>query len=434
MLAPLLVAALLLGQAAGKPDPMTEAFQAVRTRGSALHALKIMEDHWAATGKDDFSSQTLGWFYSFLGETQKANEVFPKYQDRNAKPPIDELDACRSVDAVEAVVREAKRHQVLMINEMHHVPQVRTFILAVMRRLRSEGYRYYAAETFQNYEPLILSGHARFDTGRYTLEPLFGQIVREMLMVGYQPVAYESTIYVPSDTDAQAIARRETEEAHNLIAKVFHRNPRARVLVHAGGSHIYKASDSVGNRWMAARLIEETGLDVFTVDTADMREESPSENAWASYDHVMARHRPKSPIALRRPDGTYWTGGWAKNAVDLQVFFPRTELVHGRPNWITWETGRRLIPIPFKAPDPALRYLAEASVVGEPEDAIPVDRVVIWPGKPIPYLALPPGQYEIRFYDEEGRVAAPMRRCISVDNRKLLGGTPKATETAKIRP
>jgi hypothetical protein len=59
----------------------------------------------------------------------------------------DELNGYRPVAALDALAWAASDAQVVMINEAHHVPRHRAFILALLQRLRRQGFTYFDAET-----------------------------------------------------------------------------------------------------------------------------------------------------------------------------------------------------------------------------------------------------------------------------------------------
>ncbi|MGZ7352753.1 hypothetical protein ACXWRV_09360, partial [Streptococcus pyogenes] len=73
----------------------------------------------------------------------------------------------------------------------------------------------------------------------YLHEPLYGEIVRQAIHLGYT--------LVPYDSNAQTIAEREAEQASNIYRQVFARDPQARLLVHAGYAHIDKAPGGLGD-------------------------------------------------------------------------------------------------------------------------------------------------------------------------------------------
>jgi len=61
--------------------------------------------------------------------------------------------------------------------------------------------------------------------------------------------------------------------------------------------------------------------------------------------------------------------------------------------------GQQLIDVPEPLRSDSRRVIIEARPVGEPLMAIPIDRVMLWPGENIPLL-LNPGMYSLTAYTE----------------------------------
>src|SRR6476646_12211948 len=90
----------------------------------------------------------LGTENSHVGRYQKALECFDRRPGRKKKPAqlmsADQFEPC---DAVAAILELADKHQVIMINEAHHVPMHRAFTVQLLEGLYQKGFRYFAAET-----------------------------------------------------------------------------------------------------------------------------------------------------------------------------------------------------------------------------------------------------------------------------------------------
>lgn len=355
--------------------------------------------------------QRLAGAYASVGEIVRALKAFD--QSYPAQPPEEfeasEIGKCQRVDALESIVVAARGKRVVFLNEAHHVPQNRVFIQATLKRLRKEGFEVYAAETFNNPATDGLAGYPKASTGYYSEEPAFASVVRSAMRIGMTLVAYEVTERPPAGAgDEERIAFREEAQSRALQAVL--KDPKVRMVVHCGFSHAFETPD-YGIEWLAARLRKAIGEDVLTVDLATMREASEAKYESPVYQFVDAQKALTVPTALRRPDGTFWTGGDAAGKVDLQVFSPRTHLKDGRPDWLVRGTDRRLVALPFRSVEAKGRLLAEAFLQGEGKDGLPFDRVLVWPGQPMPKLALPKGSYRIELSEEEGRmlVASPLR-------------------------
>ena len=108
----------------------------------------------------------------------------------------------RAVDAAEYIINRAENKRIIIINEAHHFPYHRIFMASLLQGLYDKGFRYYVAETLNFSDssindrkyPLLISGY-------YTAEPLFGNLVRNALKIGFKVFAYEArtkeTISIP---------------------------------------------------------------------------------------------------------------------------------------------------------------------------------------------------------------------------------------------
>jgi hypothetical protein len=99
----------------------------------------------------------------------------------------------------------------------------------------------------------------------------------------------------------------------------------------------------------------------------------------------------------------YFADSSAYHVVDMVVFFPRTEYVNGRPNWLVYDKGNRYawpgaIPAGFTYPVMLLAFHSEEDTsVAVPEDIIELERV--WDKKA---LVLTPGRYVVEIRDMHG--------------------------------
>ncbi|MFW6027708.1 MAG: hypothetical protein ACOC91_02760, partial [bacterium] len=202
-------------------------------------------------------------------------------------------------DALAVLVAAARRHRVVIINEAHDWSAHRAFIADLARALAKEGFTYYAANafTFGSGREAALPW-LRDDEGSYTREASFGRLVRDVLALGYEPVAYDWR--APADpaereawlalTPFERIPAREEGQANNLIERIFERNKEARVLIHAGHSHAREVPQTSKDSkrsitWMAARLKQKTGIDPLTIDQTFCRGSSGKIRLAAEPEH-----------------------------------------------------------------------------------------------------------------------------------------------------
>ncbi len=320
-----------------------------------------------------------------------------------AEGDAERLRAAFAQDALSAIRAEAAKTRIVILNEAHHSPRDRAFALKVARTLRPLGYNILAAEAFANADwgeeespiaQLQRDGYPRLNTGHYIHDPVFADFIRQALALGFRPRAYEQKR--SQSSPGGGIAEREQAQAEN-IAGILAANPGAKVFVFVGFSHVLEAPvdrDGKSNEWMAARLKKLTGVDPFTIDQANVGEAAT--NRWGREAQALVAPRIRKASVFRLGGGYVKVGDNA-HAVDLQVFQPRTQLVHGRPTWLK-QMSRKAYPVPSNLLPSEGRRLVQAFLANEGKGAIPIDQVLVESGNPVPSLMLPkrPVRYAVQ--------------------------------------
>lgn len=401
-------ALLLLAQAPPAAPPAAPARDPSQAAYEALHAGRYLDAvdlaraaAFSGGAPDNRSPVYSTWLqiHPFIGGTLDPAAIEPG-------PYRGELDAARAEryrradirDAVQEIAARARGAQVVILNEAHQSPRDRAFALEVARALRPLGFDMLAAEAFSNHPnreqaaanmaALARAGYPRRTTGHYVQDPMFGDFVRQTLRLGYRPFAYEETDHSREGGWPERIARREQAQAEALAA-VLRRHPGRKLLVFAGFSHVAEAPvPGYGGRieWMAARLKRLTGIDPLTIDQTVIDETSARRRAYR--DLVAPRLRGRPGITFL--EGAPMVEGEYAGAVDLQVIHPALRLIRGRPDWMR-RIGRRPVEIPRRLLPARGRRLVQAFAAGEPDDAVPLDQVVVQAGHPALPLMLPRG-------------------------------------------
>ena len=303
-------------------------------------------------------------------------------------------------DAIEEIVARARKTNIVILNEAHYSPRDRAFALRVARALRPLGYKTLAAEAISNNKPdsgpfatdqLKRDGFVRFTTGGYTTDPVFARFLREAMALKYEPIAYEQT--KAQDRPGSGIPEREQAQADNLMQKIFSGRPKEKVLIYVGHGHLAEVPGKHGEL-MGARLKRMTGIDPLTIDQVGVTDLSAS--AREAYAVASARIGKSSAVFFE--DANPLVLGSLPGSVDLQVIHPRRSYRSGRPSWLV-DLGGKRIPIPkhlLPAKGPRLIQLFAANA---PDDAVPLDQVLVNAGSPPPMLIAPAGP--VRFAIQE---------------------------------
>ena len=398
---------------AALPDPF-KAFGALADSGylTTLLALDAMRrDHADAPEQwRGMVGEALGWTRAMVGDAAGAIAVFDSSSEPAAASASFDPGSYTPLDAVGEILERARATRLVMINEAHHVAMHRALTTQLLDGLWKQGYRYLAVEAVGKRMSRDSNATPTLRGGTYTKDPVFADMLRVAVRLGFTVVPYDSfavgCVATPEDP-AKCFSARDSLAAAKLYRAVFAHDAQAKVIVHAGYSHVVEAVRSPrAAKPVAYWLARMTGIDPLTVDQTLMYGHSSPAFEPSEYRAVEARGWLSHPVVLRAKDGSYYrspNGGFA--GVDLQVFTPRDSLVDGRPGWLFTRLGRRRVQIaqlPDGARDGGGPYLVQAFLHGERPDAIPFDQVVTT-GGPVT-LALEPGRYEIHVVGPGGEV------------------------------
>jgi hypothetical protein len=317
------------------------------------------------------------------------------------------LEAFVPAPALDVIRERAAATRIVIWGEEHHLPQTRSLYEAMLRALWEQGYRYLGAEAFEDTDMSRFQG-PDYRSGYYLRDPIFASAVRTAQELGYVLVSYDTRERGPDGDDSF----RDRTQAHNLVERVFARDSAAKLLILAGRLHASEIAGPDGWTPMAHVLKRLTGIDPFTVYAPTMTERLTPAEEDPLYRHATAGGWVVEPVIFqhredRRPLGS--------EAFDAYVFFPRTRLIGGRPDWMIRMLGRNPVPVP----EPLLRgegmRLIQAFRSGSPATSIPQDQVVPDAEGTSPVLMLPPGSYWVRSIDVAGRILGEQTVEVQVD-------------------
>ena len=415
LLATWLLAAAGFAQAQGlPPDPVDEFYRQFNAQPDEYRRFLLAYGY--DSGGDEALAAEVGQMlatqYGFFGRPNDADRSMPFWEETPDAFVLPNRQHNVAVPASDWIVARAAGRRAVMINEAHHRNETRRLTLALLPRLRALGYTHLALETLDASDTgLTRRGYPLYQrSGYYSGDPIYAEIIRTALRLGYVLVPYDSA-GIPGQTQQQ----RETRQAQNLIERVFRANPHAKLLVHAGYAHIDKAAGGFGptTRPMAMEFQRLSGIEPLSVDQALLSPAPPGEPPSVA-DRLAAEFRPTLPsVLVARGTHRAWTL-WPQRH-DATMAFPDTPDATVRPDWM--RLGGQRHPIDLSAYlQPCLARLPcalEARYVHESADAVPADQTVVLSAaeRHLP-LYLKPGRYDLKVRDGHGQVVA--RRLLKV--------------------
>ncbi len=293
----------------------------------------------------------------------------------------------------EAITRIAAERRLILIMEAHTVTEHRAWIEQTLGPFRAAGFTHYFAEAIaESGSALKPRGYPTSRTGFYTLDPRFGNLVRTALRLGFEVGGY--------DLAAVDFDKREEYQAATL-AQRFASRPDLRMMVHAGHGHIFKHEVRHVGRYMAARLWKLTGVEPFTI--WQLSNELPDD----VYRRLTRQIGPiNEPVMLVPPPShvtdTLFPESSVQPAVDAIVVHP-PRLGH-EPTDRCGSFSDQLTRVPVVWLGNQWPVVIAAVAVGEPEDAIALDQILLRRGETDFELWLPRNDYTIRVWSLDGPV------------------------------
>lgn len=281
---------------------------------------------------------------SFAGNHAQALD----YWDSNYRRPSDDAvetgpargvaPEIKAANAIAHILERSSDHQMIMVNERHHVSRDRLLTLSLLRPLYRQGFRYLAVEAVWPGDDINARGYPTKNSGYYVRDVVFAEMLRHALALGYKIVGYEIRDSQKNTADSRsAQARRDYWQARNLLDGTLAKDPDAKVLVHCGWAHL---QEQVTSSWepMAHFVREMAGIDPLTVDQTLLGERSGS-----GFEHALRIKAERQGLASAHPVILLTVRGNPLPSgadVDLRVLSPRTRSVNGRPSWMEM-SGRR---------------------------------------------------------------------------------------------
>ena len=366
-------------------------------------AMVDLEPQYLKSGRfADFYRQTRFNFEEFMGLPLAGVQAMSLPSLHLGKPTVETPipESYVAENALTVIAREARKTRLVIWGEEHHLPQTRSLYEALLRLLWKQGYRYLAAETFDDSVMNADFKYPEFHSGYYTLDPVFGSAVRTAKGLGYKLIAYETKERGPAGDDSF----RDRTQAENIKARIFDADPQAKVFVIAGRLHASETPAPGGWTPMASVLKKLTGINPFTLYAPTMSQRQTPEEENPYYRFATSHGLVKEPtIFVDNAKGRFL--GFEEYC-DAYVFWPRIAVKEGRPDWMLKVMGRKHVRIPRQLLRGHGLRLVQVFKEGEPASSIPVDQVLIEEPRDRKVLMLPKGRFWLRTIDRNSKVIA----------------------------
>jgi len=288
------------------------------------------------------------------------------------------------VAPIEMIARAATVRQIVIVETDRHTASQMAFLTDLVTRLAADGFTAYADDGLT----LGPGGAAHPDVllvseGRVTRDPGHGRLIREVkrgrLQLVDAGVWWTSSSELSSLSPAEQSLRRQAALATQVSRRIFANDPRARAII-----HVARSADPAAAISLKDNVAAQTGLSPLLIALTAC---TPAD-ADPAYVPELGEGETQGPAA------------------GMVFAIPRAAIREGRQTSGRSE-GETAVTVPPALLSPDLPVLIEARRTGDPDLAVPEDRLMLLAGDALP-LILPPGEYRLEAWTRIGPVAGPV--------------------------
>lgn len=327
-------------------------------------------------------------------------------------------------NAIDVITEKSQQHQVVMINEEHRMSRHRVLTLELLAPLYNNGFRYLAIEALFNKD-LLVNGYPILDNGTYIKDPVFGEMIRTAIDLGYKIIPYEidfsSSEYKNERNPMKRHVFREKKQAENIISNILNKDKNAKILVHGGRGHISEVleyqimgKDSLEFGTMAGFFKKLSGIDPYTVDQLQHEEHSDSiyESTIAKWTRKADEKLFSSNVLVNKKNGNLIH----REIYDAAIITNPSNFINKRPHWLVDLKDRNELRVNVKKyqPEDSKFFMVQAIYKDEDMDkTIPADQYAYQKEQKRVSLFLKKGVYIIRILDNNGEVLKQFEKKIN---------------------
>lgn len=275
-----------------------------------------------------FYYQVLTDIYSFIGEYETSiwyeSLAFNKkynYADTN------EYDNFKFIPAKEYVISNIKNVSAILFNEAHNRPDTRYFITSILKPLKDKGFTHLAIEGLSYSDTSLLKRKfPTIESGYYIYEPIFSNLIKEALALGFLVVPYDDTTRTNNSSNFyEGLNKRDKFQAYNL-KNILDESEKNKIIVLSGHNHIYKESD---DKWkkMAEWLYSFYPNSIVSYDCVKMKRSFTPEFELPEYRKIVAKSTIKDLpfVMIDTANQKSYIPTSLENKVDNIILFPKID-------------------------------------------------------------------------------------------------------------
>src|SRR5690606_2084210 len=154
------------------------------------YKLSSQIEHDMQTKEEGWRFQAGAWAYAEIGNYSKMLSTWDTGMDDVKMKPAHEMEIFYSkyqaTEALPYLLKRIESERIVIINEAHQQPLHRVFTYQLLNDMYKQGFRYLGLETLDERDNLLnVLKYPFTDSGFYSKEPQFGELIREALRLGF---------------------------------------------------------------------------------------------------------------------------------------------------------------------------------------------------------------------------------------------------------
>ena len=350
---------------------------------------------------------------SFIGRYVNKWSCDGRSDEKPNTVALNQLKNSRPLSARDHIITLAKTEKSLFFNEYPDHPQNRAFISTMLDDFFAAGFTYLCLEDVTaSDKELNNRAYPVINSGYYVKDPVYGDLIRQGLAMGFEVVSYEPTN--AQINKAMAIVKRSAKFSDPALLKqtakdwaramnlnrIYKKDPGAKIIVLTSRGNIKEVS-SKGFKTMASWYQTFTKINPVTIDQRTFTEkctidEHPLYPTRKVQEPSVFFYKQNPFITKETNTITEETGSF----VDLQIFFPRSSYRNDRPTWLEmdgYRTYQEINPDKYGMGSPCM-----VMAFRKDEDltfAVPMDAIELGYTATTTSLLLPSGNYTLLLND-----------------------------------
>lgn len=271
------------------------------------------------SNQNAFALQIAATNFAFQGDYKQALKIWNEQRPNQKEIKLTEFDSLffvksKVISAKDYIIEKSKNEEIIILNELHHNSSHRKFARLLLKDLYDNGYRYLGLEAL-NDNQINQRKFGTLESGYYTSEPEFGNLIKEALDLGFILFGYEES--ETDNWDADKWKNREIAQAQNIF-KFMQSHTDGKYFIYCGAGHAFEGDNKGRGKSMAGVLADLTNMNPLTID--QNRYSDKGEN---NYNQPLSKLvKTNEPSILINSDGTVFRGNSTSYETDISIIQP----------------------------------------------------------------------------------------------------------------